>query len=247
MDNKFQAHLRKKGANPDKARMPKHIALTVGGLKRWTKTRGEPLKRSYMLAVSKINDIIKYQIMSDIPIFTVYFINNKINEQEEFSEVMDVLSNFFKELFKNRDLFDYKIKVSVLGKWYSLPNRVVEPIKRVIDETKDYDSFFLNLCINYDGKEEIVDAVKVLLRKAMADKINVDNINQDMIKDNIYSSYFLPPDMIIKTGTGRRLHGYLLWDSTKSTIYFSDVLWNEFCERDLAGAIKYYQENNSRM
>jgi undecaprenyl diphosphate synthase len=137
--------------------------------------------------------------------------------------------------------------VSILGKWYDLPSRVVEPIKRIIEETKDYDSFFLNLCINYDGKEEIVDACKMILRKALLEKAEVDSIDSDTIKDNIYSSYFLPPDVIVKTGTGKRLHGFLLWDSTQAVVYFSGVLWPEFREKDFIEAIRYYQENMKRV
>ena len=80
-----------------------------------------------------------------------------------------------------------------------------------------------------------------------AEKMDVDQIDMEMIKDNIYSSYFLPPDLIVKTGTGRRLHGFLLWDSSTSVIYFSNVLWNEMKEKDFIKAIKYYQDVKNRV
>lgn len=150
--------LRKKGVSPEKQRMPKHIALTVGGLGRWSKKKGEKLKESHKLAFKKVKEIIRYQLCFDIPIITLYMINANVKDASDFTETMDALAEFFKELLQNKDIFKNKIKVSILGKWYDLPSRVVEPIKRVIDETKDYDSFFLNLCINYDGQEEIVDA-----------------------------------------------------------------------------------------
>ena len=227
--------------------MPKHIAMTVGGLGRWSKKSGEDLKEAHKRAFKKVEEIVRYQLCFDIPIVTLYMINSKINEAIDFTETMDALAEFFKELLQNKDIFKNKVKVSIIGKWYDLPSRVVEPIKRVIDETKDYDSFFLNLCINYDGREEIVDACRIIVRKALVEKIDVDSIDIDMIKDNIYSSYFLPPELIVKTGTGKRLHGFLLWDSPQSMIYFSGITWIEFKERDFIKAIKYYQANKYRV
>jgi undecaprenyl diphosphate synthase len=239
--------LKKKGIDPEKARMPKHIGMTVGGLGRWSRLKGEDLKEAHKRAFKKVEEIVRYQLCFDIPIITLYLVNSEVKKAKDFVEIMDALSEFFKELAQNKDVFRAKVKISILGKWYDLPSRVVEPMKRVIDETKDYDSFFLNLCINYDGKEEIVDACKIIVRKAMLEKMDVDSISNEMIKDNIYSSYFLPPDLMIKTGTGKRLHGFLLWDSTHALVYFSGIVWNEFKEKDLIKAMKYYQENKNRV
>ncbi|MBW2972323.1 di-trans,poly-cis-decaprenylcistransferase [Candidatus Woesearchaeota archaeon] len=239
--------LKKKGVNPDKANMPKHIAMTVGGLGRWSRKTGEDLKEAHKKAFKKVEEIIRYQLAFDIPIISLYLINSKVNQAKDFTEIMDALGEFFRELAQNKDIFRQKVKISIIGKWYDLPSRVVEPMKRVIDETKDYDSFFLNLCINYDGQEEIVDACKIIVRKAMIEKMDIDTIDVEMVKDNIYSSYFLPPDMIIKTGTGKRLHGFLLWDSSQSMIYFSGITWIDFREKDLIRAIRYYQDNRNRV
>ncbi|MFC1741947.1 polyprenyl diphosphate synthase [Nanoarchaeota archaeon] len=239
--------LRKKGVNPDKSGMPKHVAMTVGGLGRWSRVRDKDLKEAHKKAFKKVEDIIRFQLCFDVPIVTLYLINSRVKKASDFSEIMDALTEFFKELLHNKEIFRSKVKVSILGKWYDLPSRVVEPMKRVIDETKDYDSFFLNLCINYDGQEEIVDACRIIVRKALLEKMDVDSINKEMMKDNIYSSYFLPPDLIIKTGTGKRLHGFLLWDSSLSLIYFSGLLWIDFKEKDFIKAIRYYQDNRNRV
>ncbi len=238
--------LKKKGIIPSKSALPKHIAITVGGVGRWKRQNPEERTRAYSLMLKKIYDVVRYQVAFDIPIITLFVVNSKVAEAEDFSEQMDALGDFFRDLARNVEIFKNKIKVSILGKWYDLPSRVVEPIKKVIDETKDYDNFFLNLCINYDGREEIVDACKIIARKALAEKMDVDAIDVDMVKDNIYSSYFLPPDLIMKTGTGKRLHGFLLWDSPYSVIYFSGVLWNDLREKDFIRAIKYYQDVKNR-
>lgn len=227
--------------------MPKHLAITVGGIGRYAKRHSTNITDSHKVAFEKINEIIKYQTVFDIPIITLYLINSNIHQDSEFSDIMDELSEFFRKLSMNTDIFKNKVKVSIFGKWYDLPGRVVENIKNVIDETKDYDNFFFNLCINYDGQEEIVDAFRILLRKALNERLDPDSIDKDMVKDNLYSSYFLPPDMMVKTGTGKRFHGFLLWDSRHALNYFSDVVFHDFKEKDLIKSIKYYQENKSRV
>ena len=84
--------------------------------------------------------------------------------------------------------------------------------KQVIESTKDYDFFFTNFCINYSGHDEIVDACRLIARQVKAGKIDPNSISRETIKENLYSSYFIPPDLIIKNGKAT-ISGLLLWDS----------------------------------
>ena len=136
-----------------------------------------------------------------------------------------------------------RIKVSVLGKWYNLPNKIVEPIKKIIETTREHESFFVNLCINYDGREEIVDACKLIARKVRAEKIDPESIDKETIKDNAYSSYFIPPELIIINGKKNMKSSLLLWDSAVSSIYFSNTLWPDFSKGDLMDGIHSYQKS----
>ena len=97
---------------------------------------------------------------------------------------------------------------------------MIESIKNIIDETKDYDDYFVNLCINYDGQEEIVDSCKMVARRVKLGKIDVDNVSKETVKDDLYSSYFMPPDYIFVSGFKRKLYGFLLWDSVDAEIIF---------------------------
>jgi undecaprenyl diphosphate synthase len=155
----------------------------------------------------------------------------------------DCLTEFFNLLLGWSFIQENQIKVSILGKWYDLPMRVVEPIKKLIADTKDYDKYFLNLCINYDGREEIVDACKLIAKQVKLDKVAAENIDKALIKENIYASYFLPPDLMIKTGKKKTLNGFLLWDSTNAKVYFSEVLWPEFGKEDFIKSVVFYQSH----
>jgi undecaprenyl diphosphate synthase len=114
---------------------------------------------------------------------------------------------------------------------------MIESIKKIIDSTKDYDNYFVNFCINYDGQEEIVDACKMVARRVKLGKIEVDSITKETIKDDLYSSYFLPPDFIFVTGKKRSVSGFLLWDSVNSEIVFTNRLFPELTVKDIEKGI----------
>ena len=223
---------------------PNHIAITIGGHRAYSTKHSVPMPRVYRQMINKISHLIQMQTKFNIPIITLYLLTGKIKESEHYVDIIASLAEFFENLKSLKALDENKIKISVLGKWYDLPGRVVDPIKEVIDSTRDYDNFFLNLCINYDGQDEITDACKLIARKVQLGKMDPESINKESIKDNIYSSYFLPPDIIIKTGRDRKLDGFLLWDSINAHVHFSNRLWLDFTEDDLKKAIKEWGKAN---
>ena len=217
---------------------PKHVAISMGGQAAYAKTHHLGTEELYKRMFSKISWLVDMQISMNIPIITAYVLTSKVKNSEHFPAIIDKLIEFFESLRNNSKVYENKVKISILGKWYDLPGRAIDSIKAIIDETKDYDSFFLNLCINYDGREEIVDACRILGRRIQAGKLDAEAIDKEAIKDNIYSSYFLPPDMLIKTGTEKKLGGFLLWDTTESNIYLSGKPWLLFNEKDFEKAIE---------
>ena len=82
----------------------------------------------------------------------------------------------------------------------------------------------------------------MIARQIKADKIDPESITKETIKDNIYASYFLPPDLIVKSGKEKTLNGFLLWDSTYSKIFFSERRWPEFSKLDLLNALSFFQK-----
>lgn len=129
----------------------------------------------------------------------------------------DELSAFFEDLKSWSVLHENQVKVGVLGRWYSLPGRVVELVKELITETKEYDGFFLNICLNYDGYEEIADACRLIAHQVRLGKLDPEAITPAIVKDNIYTSAFLPVDLLITPGPC--IESFLLWDSAHAKIY----------------------------
>lgn len=216
-------------------KIPKHISILVDGCEEWAELKKQDLNSVYSAEFLNIKNIIKLAVKLDIPILTFHS-RTKADEHE-----IDQLVHFF-ELLLGWDLIkENQVKISVLGKWYDLPERLLAPIKKIITETKDYDKFFVNFCINYSGQEEIVDACKLIAHQVKLDRIGPDNVTKELLKENIYASYFLPPELMIITGTKKKTSGLLLWDSSETTIHISNKLWPDFGKEEFFRALKEYQ------
>jgi undecaprenyl diphosphate synthase len=227
-----------------KSKLPKHLAFTVEDGIRTAEEQEIPVNEQLNKDFSLVQNVILTGFQLKIPVLTFLLMPEHLKDSPHFSILMDCISEFVTELSQWSYINDNKVKVSVLGKWYDLPGRVVESIKKVLEETKDYDGFFLNLCVNYDGQEEIVSAAQLIARQVKADKLDPSSITKETIKESLYSSYFIPPDLIVKTGTRRTFGGILLWDSTNSTIYFTGKPWSEFSKKDFLNAIELYQKQS---
>jgi len=220
--------------------LPLHVALTVNGTRKWCEQYKEPYEVGYEKTFKNIKEIIDVQVKSKIRILSIYLLPRYMSGPDL---LLKHTNEFFKELKNNSTITSNQVKISVIGKWYDLPSDTVESIKEIISETKDYDKFFLNFCINYNGQEEIVDACKLISKKVLAQKLDPDGISLSTIKDNIYTSYFIPPDMIIKTGRKKQLFSFFLWDSPRSEIIFTDKLFPNYSKDDFLKDIKSYDIN----
>ncbi|MFH1439474.1 MAG: undecaprenyl diphosphate synthase family protein [Candidatus Woesearchaeota archaeon] len=229
----------------DKPAEIRHLAISIKGVLKWSKKNDKPLDEAFLRRDMVILSLISMMVEKNIPILTIYVLPQKVigvsgkyelgEKYQQDYETVNYLSNFFRKLVIDEIISKNKIKISVLGKWYGLPGMIVESIKSIIDKTKDYDHFFLNFCVNYNGQEEIIDAFN-LIQKEIHDG-NIDSelqpLNKNLIKENTYSSYFIPPDLIIETGIDHKFSGLLLWDSVNARIFFIDKLFPDVKKDDV--------------
>jgi undecaprenyl diphosphate synthase len=239
--SKFKERIKKNGENKEIIKV-NHVAITTDGVIKYSKDKNIDLAQAHADSNITIKSTIKTQVKLEIPILTLFLFHSELSSNDYFSTKIDSLVKLFNELVDSEIIHNNKIKVSVLGKWYDLPSRIVEPTKKLLDATKDYDDFFLNFCMNYNGQDEIVDACKILAMQVKNDKIDLDSINKDNIKSNTYASSFLPPDLIIKNGYKQKINGLLLWDSQYSSIIFTKKLFPEFSKDHFESAVNDYEK-----
>ena len=138
------------------------------------------------------------------------------------------------------------MKVLVVGWTDLLPDDVKDAIKEAEESTKDYKDRLFNLAIGYDGRLEIVDAVKKVYKEIEEGKLSIDDVNEEIIGKNLYTGGLEDPNLIIRTSGEERLSGFLLWQSSYSELYFCDSLWPEFRKTDFLRAIRDYQARDRR-
>lgn len=209
--------------------MPKHMAINLGEPNSWVIKNEEDTSKILDLACKKALEILEFQIKKDIPVLTLMIKTDKGNE-DYATKIITAISN-------DELLTENKVRVYVVGDWYTENIELIESIKKVMDKTKDYDKYFLNICINYEGQKEILTALKLLVKKALVDKISVDELKLEDIKDNLSTSYFIPPELIFETQNS--YSGLLLWDSKNSVIYYSEKKFLELDKGDFEKSVDY--------
>ena len=220
----------------------KHIAVDISDisfLEKINKDKGEESLEEIEITLSKRLEVIKniydLQIKNKIPILTIY-ISRKKDKPIFFGKIYEKINEIL-DMLEKISIVD-GVRITVIGKWYDIPNNTTERIRRIIDKTKDNESFFINLCINYDGKEEIIDTCKILGHKIKMGKIEPNEIDEEVFKENIYTSKFSIPERIIVLSRKKKLFSFLLWDSSDANIYFLEKRWNEINQKEIE---KYFQ------
>ncbi|MBI4439578.1 di-trans,poly-cis-decaprenylcistransferase [Candidatus Woesearchaeota archaeon] len=226
------------GMENGEVNIPGHIGISTSGIELWAKENGKGLDEANKKSFANMLMVLREQIRLKIPYVTIYLMREDMDKEgSHFKVLVDSIVEFFPMLKDLEEIHSNKVKVSIIGKWYNLPSRVVDPIKEVVESTRDYNQFYLNFCINYDGQEEMTDACRLIARQVAAGKLQPESISKSTIKESLYSSYFPPPDLIIKNGKKRSTRGFLLWDSAEARIHFSEKLWPDFTKSDFEKAL----------
>ena len=139
-----------------------------------------------------------------------------------------------------------EVKAQVVGRTELLPDDVKEAIEEAEKATEHYNKRFLNLAIGYDGRLEIIDSFKKIIKEVLEGKITIDDVDEELVSKNLYTGGLADPNLIIRTSGEERLSGFLLWQSSYSELYFCETLWPELRKVDFLRAIRSYQARERR-
>ncbi len=224
-----------------KDKLPRHIGLILDGNRRWAKKRNLNLNLGHLAGYETLRKILFSFLDLGIKYLSVFALSNenvKKRSPQELQYIYGLIINVIDVISNDPVIKEEKVKINVIGRLSLLPPDVREKINELIETTKDHDQKFLNICIMYDGQEEIVDAVK----KILDDKINPKDINIELIKNYLYTKDFPELDYIIRTGMedGARISGFLLWDASYAEFRFRDDYWPDYNEEMLIEDIREY-------
>ena len=222
-------------------KVPNHVAIIVDGNGRWAKERNLSRMKGHDAGFENLKQLSKYILSKGIKILSVYVFSteNFKRDKKEVDHLMDLFVLMFK---KDKNFFmKNNIKVVFSGADEPLPKKVIEARDKLTEMTKDNTGGIFNVCLNYGGRKEIVEATK----KIINDGINVNDINEEMFSHYMYQD--LPDiDLMIRTSGELRLSNFLLWQNSYAEFYFPKTKFPDFKEKDFDEAILEYTKRDRR-
>lgn len=220
--------------------VPEHIAIILDGNRRWAKKRGLPTLQGHTEGANNLERIARYCSKLGVKYLTVYAFSteNWKRSEEEVKYLMNLLAEYidsFEIKFKDSDAI-----IRLVGDINRLPKRLQDSIIKIEEKTKNNKGITLNLCINYGGREEIVNATKVIANKVAAGEIKTSDLTEDVFSQYLRTGNTPYPDLFIRAGGEKRMSGFLLWQASYSELYFCDALWPDFDENELNKAIEEF-------
>lgn len=214
----------------------------MDGNRRWAKERNLPTLEGHTKGYDKMKQAPAWFFSRGVEIISVYAFSteNWNRSRDEVNYLMKLLKRALGEEIEELKQKGYKILIS--GRISELPGDLPELCDSVMNETKDNGKAVLNICLNYGGRAEIIDAVCKLIKN----NADLEQIHEGMIKKYLYNGDLPDPDIIVRTSGEQRLSGFLLWQSVYSELMFMKKYWPEFEEQDAEAIIKEYANRNRR-
>ena len=235
--------------NLEPSKMPKHVAIIMDGNRRYARLKGNmDVIKGHEFGADTLEKVLDWSIELGIEIITAYaFSTENFNRPEhEVEGLMKLFVINFKKLIDHEKVHKNEVSVKVVGRTELLPDDVREAIKEAEKATEKYNKRFLNLAIGYDGRLEIIDSFKKIIKDVQDGKITIDDVDEELVSKNLYTGGLDDPNLIIRTSGEERLSGFLLWQSSYSELYFCETLWPDLRKVDFLRAIRSYQERERR-
>ncbi|MDR2122506.1 MAG: isoprenyl transferase [Flavobacteriaceae bacterium] len=236
----------KKDTAIEEKNIPQHVAIIMDGNGRWAKKRGMMRTLGHQNAIKAVKEAIEFCDEMEIPYLTLYaFSSENWNRPAlEVNALMSILSGTIKK--ESQKLIERGIRVKVIGNTHKLPKDVYKELKNLIDNTQNNKKGTLILALSYGSKEEILDATKKIAEKVAENKISVEDINEDIFNNHLYTQDIPDVDLLIRTSGEQRISNFLLWQIAYAELYFTDVLWPDFNKKEFLKAIEFYQTRERR-
>jgi undecaprenyl diphosphate synthase len=227
-------------------KLPKHIAIIMDGNGRWAKKRGRIRIFGHENGVKAVRNTVEACAELGIEALTMYAFSteNWNRPQKEVDRLMSLLvSSLNKEL---KTFIKNDIKLEAIGEIAALPEKTYKTLQKVIEATRNHKKMTLSLALNYGSRDEIINVVKNVAKKVKNNIINIEDIDQVIINEHLYTQNLPDVDLLIRTSGEKRISNFLLWQIAYAELVFTEVLWPDFKKEDLYHAIIDYQNRERR-
>ena len=223
-----------------------HVGFILDGNGRWAANKSLPRSVGHKKGAENVEAILKSCKDLGISNVTLYAFSTE-NWSRPVFEVKALMKLFHIYLKKKLTmLYQENVKVVIIGDINPFPKVIKDYIKNLEELTKNNDGMFLNLALNYGGRSEIVRATKGIVKAASEGVIRIEDINEKLFAQYLYTHGQEDPDLIIRTAGEKRLSNFLLWQSAYSELFFIDKNWPDFNRTDLIEALNHYKSRKRK-
>jgi undecaprenyl diphosphate synthase len=228
--------------------LPQHVAIIMDGNGRWATRRGLPRVAGHRQGVEALREVIRTSDELGIKYLTLYAFSTE-NWKRPAAEIDALMSLLVEYLRKEiRELNSNNVKISVLGQVEAFPTVAQSEIANAVELTKNNTGLNVNIALNYGGRAEIVRAAKAIAMDVLDKKISIDDIDERLFSNYLYTANIPDPDLLIRTSGEFRLSNFLLYQIAYTELVFTapDVLWPDFDKKAYLEAIMEYQRRQRR-
>ena len=231
--------------NKDQLSAPQHIAIIMDGNGRWAKKRGLPRTAGHAAGGEAFRRIANYCRPLGVRYLTVYAFSteNWKRSEEEVAGIMRLLGRYLQEALE--DMEKNRVCFRFFGDLSKLSPQLQKLCADAESRSADYD-VQVNFCLNYGGRDEIVQASRAFAADVAAGKYQPEDLSEELLSKYLYSADVPDPELIIRPSGEKRISNFLLWQSAYSEFVFMNVLWPDFSPADLDAAIAEYYQRNRR-
>ena len=226
--------------------LPKHIAIIMDGNGRWAKEKGLLRVFGHENGTKSVRTTVESCAELGIENLTLYAFSTE-NWNRPKLEVKTLMQLLISSLKKEMSTMQKNsIRLNAIGNLEHLPTKVRKELLHVIDKTKDNTRMTLTLALSYGSRDELVNATKQICNKVKNNIISVENIDETLINQHLYTQNLPDVDLLIRTSGEKRISNFLLWQIAYAELYFTDVFWPDFTNENLYEAIINYQKRERR-
>lgn len=226
--------------------IPQHIAIIMDGNGRWAKQRGKDRSEGHFAGMMALRETVKSAAHRGVKYMTVYAFSteNWGRPQAEVDALMELVCKGVE--MNTPELRQEGVKVAVIGDRSRFSESVNSALDRIISQTAEGEKMTLVLALNYSSRSEITAAVQAIARRIATGELKAEDIDEQLISASLYTASLPDPDLIIRTSGECRLSNFLMWQAAYAEFYFTDVLWPDFGDEQLAEAIEAFGARDRR-
>lgn len=228
-----------------KLKIPNHVAIIVDGNGRWATEKGMTRSEGHNEGFLNVKKLSAYIYSKNIKYISAYLFSteNFKRSKNEVDFLMNLLIGKLKEILEF--CHEEKIKAVFSGREENLSNKVIDAMRKIEEETSIYQDRIFNICFNYGGHAEIIDATKKIVNDINTGKLNIDDLDEKTYNKYLYQD--LPPvDLMIRTSGEQRLSNFMLWQNSYAEFYFPKTYFPDFDENEFDKAILEYTKRDRR-